>query len=222
MLNKILNSHHAILVEGDPLTVLDFVKEELGDMGIVPFNNPDVIFLSFEKFGIAESRTIIEMANGAPIQEDKKRIIFGFNTITGEAQNALLKIFEDPSPQLGFIMVTYSVNGLLPTLKSRLHVVPKKGEDSVDTKKAEEFINMSIGERMEEVERMVKDYKDNGDKRIIKDFILSIHYLFENKLKKDKSSKNSTVLKASSNALNYIDDKSSSVKILLESVVLAL
>jgi DNA polymerase III delta prime subunit len=222
MLKNILNQHHAILVEGNPLTTIDFIKNELTELGIVIANNPDIIFLSFEKFGIADSRLIIEMANGAPVGESKKRIIFGFNSITIEAQNALLKIFEDPSPQLGFIIVTYSANGMLPTFRSRIQIVGTQNLEKSETEGVEEFINMSIGEKVEEIEKMVKGYKETNDKQSIKNFLLSLHYVFENKLKNNNNPKNVSVLKATAKALDYLDDKSSSVKMLLESVALSI
>ncbi len=222
MFSNILNTHHAILVEGEPTLTLDVIKNQLVEEGLIIQNNPDLIFLSFTKFGIEESRMIIEMANGAPVQESKKRIIFVFNTITDQAQNALLKIMEDPSPQIGFVMVTHSANGMLPTLRSRIQIISAQNSEKAETESIEEFINMSIGERIQEIEKMVKDYKDTSDKQSIKNFLLSLHYFFENKLKRENDLKNVSILRVTSKALNYLEDKSSSVKILLESVAIVL
>lgn len=213
-------NHHAILIEGNPSTFLDVVKSELVESGVVLANNPDIIFLSFEKFGIGESRQIIEMSLGAPISSEKKTIVFSFESITNDAQNALLKIFEDPSPSLKFIISTYTANGLLPTLRSRLAIY--KNEKETETVNVDSFIKMSTGDKMKEVEKMVKDYKDSGNKQEIKQFLLGIHHLLEGRIKKGEKGHNLSALKMTAKALDYLDDKSASVKILLESVVLVL
>jgi DNA polymerase-3 subunit delta' len=41
-------------------------------------------------------------------------------TLTAEAQNALLKMIEEPPPQTHFILVTDAIEALLPTVQSRL------------------------------------------------------------------------------------------------------
>jgi DNA polymerase III delta prime subunit len=213
-------NHHAILIEGNPSVFLDMIKNEFIESGVVLANNPDIIFLSFEKFGIGESRQIIDMSLGAPISSENKTIVFSFESITNDAQNALLKIFEDPSPSLKFIISTYTANGLLPTLRSRLAIY--KNEKETEIVNVDSFIKMSVGEKMKEVERMVKNYKDSGNKQEIKQFLTSIHYYLEEKIKKGEKGHNLSALNMTARALDYIDDKSASVKILLESVVLSI
>ena len=220
MLSKILNTHHAILIEGNPSTFLELVKNELIESGVLLASNPDVIFLSFEKFGIGESRQIIDMANGAPVRENKKRIIFSFESITNEAQNALLKIFEDPSPHVEFIIGTYTSDGLLPTLRSRLQIVRSNSLVSDDFTEVDNFLEKSVTAKMETVEAMLKEYKDVGNKFKIKSFLLTLHSKLEAMVMEDNTIKNKNALQVVETALEYIDDKSASVKILLESVVL--
>lgn len=220
MLSKILNSHHAILVEGEPAASLELIKSGFTDIGLLVEGNPDIFFLSYQKFGIEDARDIIEMSIGAPIQNEKKIIVFSFDSITADAQNAFLKIFEDPSPQLKFVLNTYTADGLLPTLRSRLLIY--KNEKRVEVASVEGFMKMSIGEKLKEIERMVKEYKDEGGKQKIKQFLLGIHYLLEQRIQKGEKGNNLVALKATAKALDYLEDKSSSVKILLESVVLSM
>jgi len=228
MLSKILNHHHAILVEGEPLSTLEVIKSGLVELGLEVDGNPDIFFLAYQKFGIEDARSVIEMSLGAPVQNEKKIIVFSFDSITNDAQNAFLKIFEDPSPSLKFILSTYTANGLLPTLRSRLQVCGMDADKQRGTnadlcgKNAEDFMVKTAGEKMKEVEKMIKDYKDEGNKQKIKQFLLGIHYALEQKIQKGDKGNNLIVLKATSKALDYLEDKSSSVKILLESVVLAL
>lgn len=220
MFSKILNHHHAILVEGEPASSLELIKSGFTDIGLLVEGNPDIFFLSYQKFGIEDARDIIEMSIGAPIQNEKKIIVFSFDSITADAQNAFLKIFEDPSPQLKFVLNTYTADGLLPTLRSRLLIY--KNEKRVEVASVEGFMKMSIGGKLKEIERMVKEYKDEGGKQKIKQFLLGIHYLLEQRIQKGEKGNNLVALKATAKALDYLEDKSSSVKILLESVVLSL
>ncbi len=220
MLKNILSTHHAILVEGEPIASLELIKSGLTEVGLLVDGNPDIFFLTYQKFGIEDARSVIEMSLGAPVQNEKKIIVFSFDSITNDAQNAFLKIFEDPSPQLKFVLNTYTADGLLPTLRSRLSIF--KNEKEVEVTNVEGFMKMSVGEKLKEIEKMVKDYKDGGNKQTIKQFLLGIHYFLEQKIQKERKGQNLDALKATAKALDYLEDKSSSVKILLESVVLAL
>ncbi len=49
-----------------------------------------------------------------------KYIILGGDVFQVEAQNSLLKIFEEPPKNIIFLLVTKSKNGLLPTIFSRM------------------------------------------------------------------------------------------------------
>ncbi|MEX2369221.1 MAG: hypothetical protein WD552_02425, partial [Candidatus Paceibacterota bacterium] len=50
-------------------------------------------------------------------------LIYGFNTITVEAQNALLKIIENPAAGTHFFFVTPDVSNLLETVRSRSWII---------------------------------------------------------------------------------------------------
>lgn len=222
MLSKILNTHHAVLLEGDPEETILKVRSFFDEMDISFEGNPDVLFLSYQKFGIEDGRHIIELAQGAPVRNDHKIIVFSFGSITGEAQNAFLKIFEDPSPRLKFVVLTHSANSLLPTLKSRLHIIASGKRDVFDPKITKKFFEGSIKERMDQVEAFVKEYKDSGSKENIKQFLLGVHGVLEEKISQKTSSGDVEALEVVDRALTYLEDKSSSVKILLESVAIAL
>ncbi|MDB5204114.1 MAG: polymerase subunit delta, polymerase subunit delta protein [Candidatus Taylorbacteria bacterium] len=220
MLKNILSTHHAILVEGEPEATLAIIKTGLTENGLLVDGNPDIFFLTYQKFGIEDARSVIEMSLGAPVQNEKKIIVFSFDSITNDAQNAFLKIFEDPSPSLKFVLNTYTAEGLLPTLRSRLSIY--KNEKELEVTNVDSFMKMPVGEKLKEVEKIVKDYKDGGNKQVIKQFLLGIHYFLEEKIRKSGKGNDLVALKATAKALDYLEDKSSSVKILLESVVLAL
>ena len=68
-------------------------------------------------------------------------ILHDFDKATNEAQNALLKVLEEPSPRTYFVLVTPHPEILLATLRSRLSEIVS----SVDTAKtdATDFLKAS-------------------------------------------------------------------------------
>jgi len=59
--------------------------------------------------------------------EKEKIIILTALRFTAIAQNKLLKIVEEPPPKTGFILMTPSKSGLLPTIRSRLVIENRLG-----------------------------------------------------------------------------------------------
>jgi DNA polymerase III delta prime subunit len=208
--------HHAILIEGDRDEALAAFKEHLKSEGKEIGRNPDITILDIPNFGIDESRDLIEFALRSPIQEEKRTIILLSGDMTREAQNALLKLLEDPNPHVGFLISVPNAHALLPTLRSRLHIISSKRKVE-SNKEAEKFIKMAISERLLFVETLVKEQKEEGSKVKIRSLLQGII----RELEKD-SDKKGAALKAACDALLYIDDKGASMKLLLESVALAI
>ncbi len=77
-------------------------------------------------FKIEDSRAVIKEAY---ISEEKvKYLILGGKSFTPEAQNALLKVLEEPPRNIEFILIAPSKSVILPTIRSRL---PMQKERSV-------------------------------------------------------------------------------------------
>lgn len=64
---------------------------------------------------------ILKVPNPKPI--NRMIIIYGADKLTLEAQNALLKNLEEPPYKTIFILSFETVNSLLPTIISRLHII---------------------------------------------------------------------------------------------------
>jgi len=91
-------------------------------------NHPDVLLLEPEKEGasvkIERIREIIKDIALKPYEGRKKvYIIDGSETMTHEAQNALLKTLEEPSSESVLILIAQRLKALLPTVISRAQVV---------------------------------------------------------------------------------------------------
>ena len=81
----------------------------------------DIDSISFEKsVGIEDVRTIQEKIYLKPIRGKTKAIILkAYNGLTIEAQNALLKILEEPPDNTIILLLVETVSQVLPTILSR-------------------------------------------------------------------------------------------------------
>lgn len=110
-------NHHAVLLLGDTTDHRLFIEEQLG-ISLSTSSDPDLVVSTHESFGIDEARELKNRAYQKALERDKQLFILFLGEITREAQNALLKLFEDP-PQARFLLSLPRRELLLPTLFSR-------------------------------------------------------------------------------------------------------
>lgn len=86
-------------------------------------NSPDLLIVEPDgaSIGIDQVRDLHESLILTPYRADSQRfvIIDKAELLTTEAQNALLKLIEEPPPRTSVILVTSQLEGLLPTVRSR-------------------------------------------------------------------------------------------------------
>lgn len=90
-------------------------------------NHPDVTAVEPEgrlALGVDEARSTVALANLAPVEGDRKVILFeDAGAMTDAAANALLKTLEEPSPSTVFLLVSESEDDLPATIASRCRTV---------------------------------------------------------------------------------------------------
>ncbi|MFM2383536.1 MAG: hypothetical protein RIQ72_108 [Candidatus Parcubacteria bacterium] len=116
-------NHHAQLIEGSLghiAPVLDILSKRYG----LHARHPDLTVRTFEheKFGVDDAHLIHEILIKRPAQAEWNVVVVYTHTLTEQAQNALLKILEEPPVHTRFILITDSIHPLLPTLRSRLNL----------------------------------------------------------------------------------------------------
>lgn len=109
----------------------------------------------FEQFGIDDARSLVTVAHTRPMDAMVATIIVRLEAITLEAQNALLKVLEEPPESTRFIFVVPADLSLLPTLLSRFEAVAPPEAASADTVFAE-FLATPLKERLATIERATK------------------------------------------------------------------
>ncbi len=215
--------HHAYFLHSFKDSVhnlKEYLKEKLH---IDHAQNPDFYHERFETLGIEDSRRIKENHVTKSFQEGKKRIfIIETSAITHEAQNSLLKIFEEPNEDSHFFLIMPSAHVLLPTLRSRLYILKSANEVSHGIEalaEAEQFLKLSKKEKVDFVDRLAKEISDEAkNKSDAIEFLSALEVL----VYKKQGIENPGGLKAILKAREYINDRSPSIKQLLEYVALSL
>lgn len=90
-------------------------------------NNPDLKIIDTD-WSINEIRTIKNFLSQKPYNHlNKVVIVKDAHNLAAEAQNALLKILEEPGPNNYLILVTNQPSSLLNTIHSRCHLIKLSG-----------------------------------------------------------------------------------------------
>jgi hypothetical protein len=203
--------HHAYFIEGEKTSALASLEAFLKDaFGISRQGHPDVHYSEYDSFGIDESRSLQEMQSMRPVMGDKKIFILVTGAITSEAQNSLLKVFEEPTPGTHFFVIASSARLLLPTLKSRMVVVRhESAPNDMGQAGAQAFMEMSYKDRLAFVATMIEE----KDKTIVEGFLAALiqelHIMGKMKAVREIMP-----------MMGYLKDRASSLKLILERVAL--
>jgi DNA polymerase III delta prime subunit len=230
--------HHAYLFEGTHATVvpeaLAFVEQELS---MPTRGNPDVLVLEYGTFGIDEGRFLQNLEGLRAAAGGLKIFILTFQFITREAQNAFLKLFEEPLPGTHFFLITPSAEVLLPTLRSRLEIVrhrvsnsnvqPKINGHSVSIKKggsgsalAEKFLKVAPGKRIDVLAKIIEEKDKAAAIRFLNELETTLHHRNSNVRHRVFNEEERRTFEAIAQARGYLHDTGPSMKMLLEHVAL--
>ena len=128
------NFSHVMIIEGEGKSSLsranEICIEILGkkfEKKILKNICSDVIFIELSEkksIGVSKIREIIESLLLKPIECEFKIYIFkDSQNLTDQAQNALLKVFEEPPKHVIFILLCENYKNLLPTIVSRSKLI---------------------------------------------------------------------------------------------------
>jgi hypothetical protein len=150
--------HHANLLIGEREEAEVSLREFCNKLGIELKNNPDFFAFRNEVFGIEEARRLRLQASQKALT-GKKIFFISPLRLTLEAQNALLKTFEDPTPDTFFFLVTREEALILPTLRSRMETVSVSKNLPSELTDAEEFLSLSLRSRLSFVKKFIEKEK---------------------------------------------------------------
>ncbi len=206
--------HHAYAFVGDKEVVkeslLSFVEH---DLSVSIHNNPDFWMKNIETVGIDDARELTDLHIKKSFSNSKKIFVLLTDGITIEAQNALLKLFEEPLPGNHFFLLLSEDKGILPTLRSRMTSISFLGDKTHTTKLGRTFCQMSLSERLEMVGKIAEDKDKNSAKLLVRSIIDELHEKQSNVL-----SNSADILSDLIKAEDYLSDRAPSIKMLLEHI----
>ncbi len=223
------NLHHAYLIEGERESITQEITSFLESIDMKIINNPDVVQIHLDSFKVDNARTLKSYATERGLSEEKnaKRIfIISANNFLLEAQNSLLKLFEEPIHNTHFFIVVPDTSTFIKTLISRFYVITNTQDHSSKLKGAEEFITMTPKARIDFLKELLTEDEDEDESVVATDSIRSKSLQFLNMLestlhsKMSKSTLSGEVFDHIFNVRKYLRQPGSSPKTLMESVAL--
>jgi DNA polymerase III delta prime subunit len=221
--------HHFHVLVGDRQAS----RRQLFDFCETDFNCPihgNQFFMSeeFDRLLIDDAKSIANRSNIKTGKGQKMVFVISFNDVTREAQNALLKVIEEPSSETYFFLIAPRKDIFLPTVLSRAVVIENfesqsKSSDAGAPNNPDEIANellsdKTVGQKLKDIEGLVKNIKDGkSEKGIAREIVKKMIVELEKDVKK-----NAVALKTLQKVDDYLGDTSASVKLLLEKVVLSL
>ncbi len=209
--------HHAYLLESAGSPDLAEIKKKLEEKFLTEAGPADWFMKSLQTFGIEDSRELKEIQSRKGFGVAKIFLIKA-DFFTTEAQNALLKVFEEPTEGTHIFLAVPKTARLLPTLRSRLFSldisIPASGMEEV----AEKFLKSPASERLKTVRKIA----ENKDKSAAVSLLNSL----EEKLRKDTegvlSPEKIFILEEIGKGRVYLNGRAASIKMILEHISLIL
>ena len=183
-------------------------------------SNPDFLESDFTVFKMEDGRQVLEKHLSKPIKYPQKIFIIATDFLTEDAQNLLLKAFEEPSGQTVFFLLCPNIKTILPTLLSRMMTFKVAGLFLKTESEAGKFFSASVPVRLKIIQKKLAELSDEEIGKIdIINFVRDLEtYLKE---KKDTKAKVASVT-VLEKALSYLNDESPSVKVILEHLAVVL
>ena len=91
------NLHHAYLIEGTKETIIPEILEF--------FKDDEIVQITLDSFKIEDARNLKSYASEKSFPDVKKIFVISTNSFLLEAQQALLKMFEDPIENSHFFVI---------------------------------------------------------------------------------------------------------------------
>ena len=204
-------SHHAYVLEH---TTHDVPLRERFDVSA--FNPEDVHEFVFSEGGVDEVRLLQERVYLKP-RGKKALYLAACAAFTHQAQNALLKLLEDPPTHAVIVLGVASPRSLLETIHSRVHILTDTPLLHDTEIQPEELLHASLPQRLVLIEPFIEAKDIDAACKCIESVLTYIHAHYRN---------NHAVLldqtKAAVSTSTYLRMQGAMMKMLLEAWVLTL
>jgi len=161
------NLHHAYLIEGAREEIVPEITKFLESLGIKTVGNSDFIHINLDSFKIEDARNLKSYGMQKGFSSDKKIFIVSANSFLLEAQNSLLKMFEEPIENTHFFLIVPDTNALIKTFVSRFYLIKSEEKINKEANEAEKFMAMPWQSRINYIKELLvepdeEDEEGNG------------------------------------------------------------
>lgn len=217
--------HHAHVIEGvhevvAPALVLALARH----LGIETKGNPDLTIQYHESLGVDEARVLKDMQTRAAFGGARKIFVIGAKSFTHEAQNALLKTFEEPTADTHFFIILPRAEMLLPTLLSRVLVVSGTSAPEDESKAlAEKFLDGSLEDRFAMIKKLAeKKAGEVVDRELFRRMFDHIERILYTRTAGERSEVTGNIFHEIFQAKTYLGNRGASPKMLLEHIAMVI
>ena len=211
-------SHHSYLFLGDLSLKDDFFYFLENNIGFKTKANPNFYIYEKNFLGVDDVRVLGERHSKKSFKvdgQDKNIFFLIFNSTTEEAQNAFLKILEEPNPNTHFLILAPQ-NIFLKTFLSRVFFV----DLSLNKKYSDFKISKDLVSNLDYVLKLSKDISD--EKKTKQYAIDFISFLEKDILEKEGVKNGFKKLNVLEKARKMLFQKGAMTKMILENVILHL
>lgn len=206
--------HHAYVIRGDASGLYDYIEATLG---VSREGHPDLYRYQTDRLSIEDARDIRHKQAMRPVHASKTVCVIEVNDILTDAQNALLKVLEDPAPSTIFFFVVPRDLVLLETVRSRVRLVDSDEPAASPSVDPTTFLAASPAQRLTSVGSIISQKDRRAAHRLIEGCQQILHERWSGVEAGD-----SRALEECDLCERYVTDPGSSVKLLLEHLAVTL
>jgi hypothetical protein len=208
--------HHAYLIIGNAAEHFDAfrlaLRKKIAKGGLLA---ADVSTRAYESLNIDDAREIKEVQNTMPIGE-RRFVLISLESIQHEAQNSLLKLFEE-SVHSVFIICARHPSIFLPTLLSRFYILESGGNSvaKTDVVSMSDFLAGSVSDRLAQLEPIIKEKDKAQAEHFLNDLEVALHKSF---VDSGRAQGFAGLFENIFSARRFLRSRSPSVKMILENL----
>lgn len=218
--------HQAFVIEAEAEKGITLAEEWAErNLGIQTQGNPDFVVVRYGLFSVADARRVSELAVGVSFAGVHRVIVITASRAYHEAQNALLKLFEEPPLGTSVFLVLPTLGGLLPTLRSRVQILTsnEKSAKPIMSEMAEEFLKASREKRSAIIKKLTSGKDDDHRQERREDAIQILNGIeIVAYAHLTRSASTAMLLSEIATLRGYLYDRSAPVRMILEHLSLVL
>jgi DNA polymerase III delta prime subunit len=217
----------SILITGKDKEQLRLAAQKICDENKI--SRFDVEIITTEKtVGIGDIRKLQERLFLKPLESEVKAVVLeAFFGMTDDSQNAFLKVLEEPPADTIIMILTSSLDFVLPTVMSRCKLVNLDRVRKLSDIEITDNLRLIFELKNGDTSKALKIAQDNSkDREVALEFleglIISLHSALENKSEQFSNAEILRILKALQKTYNIIKTTNVAPRFALENLFLSL